>query len=240
MIRFIDHRILMNKRVLPKPDLFASCPHDGKILQYYAGAFEAVYVCFNPFIRPSRISPERFCPEYYPSEAEILEHCDSVRWSDVVNLAGLSSYAEVDQALKTYTQSLRSEFANETNAERLRNLFDQSVVMPPDRGEFSPFLWRTVMSKFQELGHDWVWVGDEFCSERKLEWIEDVATHGPKQCHANLFAPDKSILWTSHWDSHFTLLCGSQSDLQRFSNEDLLEGFFCSPSTEIYWSTQPT
>jgi hypothetical protein len=239
-IRLIEHGILMDRRFLPKPDLFASCPHDGNILQYYAGAFEAVYVCFNPFIRPSRISPERFFPESYPSDSEILEHCDPVSWSDVLNLSGLSSYAQVDQALKTYMLSLCSEFENEVNAKRLSNLFEKGIVMPPDRGNSSPFLWRAVMSKFKEIGHDWVWVGDEFCTERKLEWTEDVATNGPTPCHANLFTPDKSILWSSHWDSHFTLLCGSQSDLQRFSDEDLLEGFFCSPQTEIYWSTRPT
>lgn len=230
----------MQKPPPPAPDLFASCPHEGNILDYYAGVFEAVYVCFNPFIRPSRISPERFCPESYPSDSEILEHCDPVSWSDVMNLAGLSSYAEVDQALKTYMLSLRSEFENKANAKRLSNLFDQGIVMPPDRGGFSPFLLKTVMSKFQELGHSWVWVGDEFSSERKLEWMGDVGTNGPTPCHANIFAPDNSILWASHWDSHFTLLCGSENDLQHFKDQKLLEGFFCSSNTEVYWSIRPT
>jgi hypothetical protein len=32
------------ERICPAPDVFATCPSDGKILEYYKDTFEAVYV----------------------------------------------------------------------------------------------------------------------------------------------------------------------------------------------------
>ena len=43
---------MTEKRTLPQPDKFASCPYDGKILSYYAGFFEAVFIILPPFLRP--------------------------------------------------------------------------------------------------------------------------------------------------------------------------------------------
>ncbi|MDO4449415.1 MAG: hypothetical protein Q4B79_00450 [Moraxella sp.] len=38
-------------RKAPPPDKFASFPYDGKILAYFAGAFEAVFVVMQPFCK---------------------------------------------------------------------------------------------------------------------------------------------------------------------------------------------
>jgi hypothetical protein len=36
----------MAERILPSPDAYATCPNEGKILEYYSGTFEAVYTSF--------------------------------------------------------------------------------------------------------------------------------------------------------------------------------------------------
>ena len=50
----------MTTRILPPPDVSASCPLDGNILEYYGGTFEAVYVSLNPFIKPISIDSAEF------------------------------------------------------------------------------------------------------------------------------------------------------------------------------------
>jgi hypothetical protein len=97
-----------------------------------------------------------------------------------------------------------------------------------------------VLGIFQELGHNWVWVGDEFCTEGKLHWIEDLKSEGKPTISGpcNVFAPDKSLLWTVQWDSHFSFLCSSRTNLEKTNAPSRLEGFFCEPSTEVYWSVR--
>jgi len=231
---------MMTSRVLPQPDLYATCPAEGSVLDYYSGIFDAVYVCFSPFIRPTRIDPERFCPRRYPSQTELLALCESVAWAEVMNLANLTSFAAIDQALKTQIQAVRPRLTNESNAKKLMALYDRGVVMPPMEGEHSPFLVAPVMALFKDLGHNWAWVGDEFCTERKLYWTEDLATTDPSPIveHANVFSADKSLLWTVHWDSHFSFLCGSRTQLERAKIAQRLDGFFCTAGTDVYWSVR--
>ncbi len=96
-----------------------------------------------------------------------------------------------------------------------------------------------MLQAIQNLGYDWVWLGDEFGTERKLYWIEDLKGQesGPTaHCHCNVFTPDKALLWTTHWDSHFSFLCSSMETLRAVLGANNFEGFYCTPRTEIYWS----
>jgi hypothetical protein len=93
----------------------------------------------------------------------------------------------------------------------------------------------------QSLGYDWVWVGDEFGTERKLYWIDDLKNQesGPTVGHCNVFTPDKALLWTTHWDSHCYFLCSSEWSLIAIQEAYRFEGFFCDPTTEVYWGVRP-
>lgn len=84
------------------------------------------------------------------------------------------------------------------------------------------------------------WVGDEFCTERKLCWIDDLEPASAKVAllSGSVFTPDKANLWTVHWDSHFTIFCSSRLNVERLARHPTLEGFVCAPETEIYWSLQ--
>ncbi|WMW80917.1 DUF2711 family protein [Undibacterium cyanobacteriorum] len=228
----------MTERILPASDIYASCPREGVVLDYYAGVFDAVYVCFNPFIKPTQISTERFCPAMYPSQAELVNLCAPVPWAEVMKLAELPSIAAVDLALRTQIHGIRSERMWETYAHQLEALYDSGAVMPPMEGEHSPFHYESVMAIFKDLGHQWAWFGDEFCTERKLYWIDELskAESTPIGGHSNIFSADHSLLWTVHWDSHFSFLCGTRTDLERARVAERVEGFYCAPSTEVHWS----
>jgi hypothetical protein len=70
-----------------------------------------------------------------------------------------------------------------------------------------------------------------------MYWIEDLKGQkaGTTLGHCNVFTPDKTILWTTHWDSHFSFVCSSKSNLAKIGD---FEGFFCTPQTEVYWSVR--
>ena len=107
---------------------------------------------------------------------------------------------------------------------------------------FSDLLHDRILQSIQHLGYEWVWVGDEFDTERKLYWIDDLKGQGTgptTRHHCNVFTPDKQLLWTTHWDSHFSFLCSSKRNLATIEDACHFEGFYCTPSTEVYWSVHP-
>lgn len=230
----------MTARVLPEPDRFAVCPNEGNILAFYNGVFDSVYVLLHPFIRPTSMSMEAFENERYPDRAKILESCEPVSWAEMQRLCGFASLAEIDVALRTQILGLKEEFSNDALASHLRKVSEAQGIIEPSEGTFSELSHDIVLTFLQNLGYEWVWVGDEFGTERKLHWIEDlkktdsVATQG----HCNVFTPDHKVLWNTHWDSHFSFFCGTAEIVADLAKESRLEGFACNESTEVYWSVR--
>lgn len=229
----------MKTRIFPEPDHFATCPQGGNIRRYYENTFDSIYVMLHPFIRPVSISKEEFKPATYPNRSEIVRGSQPVRWEEIINITNLPSLTEVDVALRTGIGGLKRAFANEAYAKIIDSLYESHDLIPPDEGSFSDLLHDIVLSGFQSLGHQWVWVGDELGTERKLYWIDDLKSDEKETTggHRNIFTPDKSLLWTTHWDSHFSFLCGSDAHLTSLIHSLNLEGFFCDSETEVYWST---
>jgi hypothetical protein len=160
-----------------------------------------------------------------------------VSWSDVLSFSGLKSLSEIDIALRTQIGGLNAKFAKLELAEALRNSLLKEGVLMPDEGKFSDLSHNKLLSFVKSQGYEWVWVGDEFCTQRKLHWIEDLMSpdsNATDQC--NVFTPDKKILWTTHWDSHFSFLCASQNVVDAMAVDPNFEGFACSWATEVYWS----
>jgi Protein of unknown function (DUF2711) len=231
----------MTTRILPPPDVFASCPLDGKILEFYAGTFDAVYISLNPFIKAVTLDKAIFQPGTYPAYESIVANCRPVLWSEVAKLAELPSLAAVDIGLRTGIGGLRKELQNNSYAKALEALFDIHSILSPSEGTFSDLLYDRILQSIQGLGYEWLWVGDEFCTERKLHWIDELRQRGDSLTRGryNVFTPDKQLLWTIHWDSHFSFLCSSAEKLVTISHASELEGFLCTPSTEVYWSLYP-
>lgn len=231
----------MTEKVLPEPDRFAiPPPGGGPLLPFYRGVFEAVFVLLHPFLRPTGMSPERFLEGPDVDRDDICRTCEAVSWAQVQQLGGFSSLAEIDIALRTQIHGLREGFASPILAKQLQSCLDRLGLVQPVEGRFSELTHDKVLAFVQEEGHSWVWVGDEFGTERKLHWIDDLkkpdsdVTEGRR----SVFTPDKGILWTTHWDSHFALVCGSNRMIDRMANDERFEGFRCDQDTEVYWSLQ--
>ncbi len=231
----------MAERILPEPDTFATAPpEDASILSHYAGTFEAVYVMLHPFIDAADIGTERFKPGTYPDRQVIAKNCRAVSWAEIIERTGLPSLAAVDVGLRTHILGLKPEFSNLDYAAKIESLIESSKILPPPEGSFSDLLHDRVLSSIQSLGFEWVWIGDEFGTERKLYWIDDLKSQesGPTVGHY-VFTSDKALLWTTHWDSHFSFLCSSERNFNAIQDVYHFEGFFCDQATEVYWSVRP-
>jgi hypothetical protein len=229
----------MAERIMPQPDSFATAPPaEVSILQHYAGTFEAVYVLLHPFIDASKVGVEQFKPGTYPDRQSIAQSCRAVSWAEIMERTGLPSIASVDVGLRTSIRGLKEEFSNRDYAAKIESLVDSSKILPPDEGRFSDLLHDMILSSVQSLGYEWAWVGDEFGTERKLYWIDDLKNQesGPTRSTCNVFTPDKALLWTTHWDSHFSFLCSSERSLNAIQEAYHFEGFYCDRTTEIDWS----
>jgi hypothetical protein len=90
----------MPERILPAPDPFATCPLEGKVLEYYAGTFEAVYVLLHPFIKAVSIDKEQFKPSTYPGRETVVRNCAPVSWAEIAERAELAASAAVDVGLR--------------------------------------------------------------------------------------------------------------------------------------------
>jgi len=162
----------MSERIVPAPDAFATCPQEGKILEYYASTFEAIYVQLHPFIKAVSISTQLFCPTTYPGR--LVKNCVPSLVAEVASKAGLPSLASVDVGLRTMIRGLKTEFSNQQYADRIESLVDSDKILPPQESCFSDLLHDRTLAAIQSFGYEWVWIGYAFGTERKLHWIEDL------------------------------------------------------------------
>ncbi|MCZ4281964.1 DUF2711 family protein [Kiloniella laminariae] len=232
----------MDRDFVPAPELYASCPVGGKVLEYYRGQFEAVFILLHPFMRPRTISPDLFYPDTWPKKKEIIADCEPCSWNEVLCACGLKSLSEVDTGLRTLIGALNPERSNSVYAEVIENYCDQNNLIPPEPGDLSVIIENLVFETLmKKLGYRWLWVGDEFGLERKLHKIEDVikADEIIAPPHARYFTHDHQFLIATHWDSHCTFLCSSRERLETFLQNEKFEGFFCTENTEVYWGLYP-
>ena len=224
----------MEEKLLPTPAKYASCPYDGKILEYYQGQFDCVYILLHPFIRPVSINIERFDPETWLTKQEILNGCEPVLWQKISEISDLNK-SDIDVGLRTSIWGLNKEFANADYAETLIKIAKSEKIILPTEGKLPPLLENKIFEAIKELGHKWLWVGDEFCTERKLHWIDDLIEGEEIPCHGCIFTPDHSLLVTTHWDSHCSFLCSSKEAIESILSFHKFEGFYCTEKTEVYW-----
>ncbi|MFE8697404.1 DUF2711 family protein [Cytobacillus sp. FJAT-53684] len=224
-------------RVLPEPHRYAICARaDIPIKEFYKGVFEEVYIFFHPFIKPKTIDYDLFNPNTYPSKNEIRDNCEMITWEKFQSLAGVDSLKQLDTGLRTIILGLKKEYQDVQSARLILETCEKERIIQPTEGFFPEFVMNHLLKSIKTIGHDWIWLGDEFCTERKLEYIDDlISDNNVLGERKNLFTHDSSILITTHWDSHFSLLCSNRDTVKYLVDLCGLEGFFCTEKTEIYW-----
>jgi Protein of unknown function (DUF2711) len=225
----------MSVKSLSKRDKFASCPDDGKILDYYREQFDSVYVLLSPFIKPIDFDIEQYDPKTWDYKYEIIEGCEPVLWQEILKFTKLNNISEIDIGLRTSIGSLKEEFKNKEFSAQLGNVFYDHKILQPTEGYISEFLENRLFSAIKNIGYLSLWVSDEWDSERKLYLIDELIDTDELRVADSLFTPDKNLLITSHWDSHCSFLCANRPTIEKILAFDNFEGFYCTDKTEVYW-----
>jgi hypothetical protein len=233
----------MQRKILPEPHHYAVCAFDDiPIKEFYKKYYNDIYICLHPFLLLRNTDDNILfsSPENYPNKNSIILKCKKIFWNDIIKYTGLDTWDEIDIALRTMIGGLNSRFAREDLAKTLMKKIEENNIVPPDAGRMSDILYNDLLNSLKDIGHQWLWVGDEFCTERKLFFIDDLIENNEMLSFDNkiMFTYNHEILFATHWDSFFTLICGEKNYIDKSISKYHLEGFYCNEETKIYWSCQ--
>jgi hypothetical protein len=202
------------------------CAYDDiPILSFYKGYFESVYIILHPFYKEDR-------------EGKMV---DIITWKDFASLAGFADINQLDIALRNSILGLNQKWENDVDVNVLKDTCKRYNLQMPTEGVFQDALKSIMLRILQEEGHNYMFVADEFGLERKVTHIQDFL-EGKDDItltydgHNNWYTNHNEILYTSHWDSHFTMLCSSKVTIENILARHNFEGFYCDENTKIYWS----
>lgn len=218
----------MNNRPPFEPEHNSVCaPADVPILEFYKGYFDCVYLILHPF--------------YRAREREGINQL--VTWREFNKLAGFRDFKRLDIALRNSIHGLIDKHKNDADVETLRATCELHDLRIPFEGKFEDALTKDMLISIQEQGHSYMFIADEHGFERKLVYIQDIIENKETvelsyPGHENWYTNKHEILYTTHWDSFFTLLCSDRATIENILTKHPFEGFYCDQSTEIYWSVR--
>lgn len=217
-----------------------SCPNGGKILTYFEGLYEAVYILLHPFIKPFGIPPNRFEVSPYPSKKEILRNCDLINWNQVLKMSTFENINQIDIGLKTRIGAIGKQFRKLSYSHKIDCLFKDFGLVEPCEGDLGALLKNKLFLALKKLGVEELKVYDEFCFNEEKYSLQNLINKELVSPHGHLYCEELNLLITTHWDSHFSFICSSAENINKILTVDSFDGFLCNENTEVYWSLQKT
>lgn len=204
------------------------CAYPGtSILNFYKEYFDSVYIMLHPFYQANE-------------QGEITK---LFSWKEMVALTGFADINQLDVAMRNSIGGLVKRWENKADVDRLQSTCKQADLWIPSEGQFQDALRRGMLMSLQGMGHHYIYVADEWGYERKLDYIPTMI--GGKDevtltwsCLRNWYTNYNELLYTTHWDSHFTLLCSDKATVESLLDKHPFEGFYCNELTKIYWGLQ--
>lgn len=171
----------------------------------------------------------------------------NARWSTIGEQVGLADHRDINRALRTHIGGLKAEYADPASAERLISHCARMQTFLPTEGQLQPTMEDSFVNLFRRAGLTHVVIGDEFGDEEYVVSVDELCSPNswpssrslPLPYPRRIFAQDRSLLVTVHWDSFFTFILGTDDRLQDVEVGSLFEGFWCSETTTISWQTEP-
>ncbi len=200
---------------------------DMPILDFYKGYYDTVYIMLHPFYK----------------QDESGKITEVLTWKEVVSLTGFENINSLDIALRNSIGGLKKQWENKEDVNLLYHTCKRHSLQIPSEGYFQDTLKPDMLKGLQELKHHYMFVSDEFGFERKIVYIQDfidgkVEVKLEYGGHNSWYTNQNENLYTSHWDSHFTMLCSDRKTVENILSMHPFEGFYCDEHTEIYWSLQ--
>ena len=222
-----------------RPRDITAPPETIPILEWYKEVHDTAFCILHPFVRVEpgfeRLVQPDADLDVDPTREQLRAVSEPVSWEEVCQLLGLDDVGLLNLFLRGWIGLLREEPSDSRQAwEVLR----RHGLLDPVFGEFSPYQLDSFVFSIAGLGYDKMIVGDEFGDEA-IEYrpCDLICSESPfvNPAHPTLYTPDRSLLYASVVDAHFTILAGPRNVVERIVNDFRFEGFFCLPETKILW-----
>ncbi|WP_295794476.1 DUF2711 family protein [Mucilaginibacter sp.] len=212
-------------------------PREGAILDHYKDYYDSVYIILHPFSK-TKLRDDKKLEKHPTSKGEYVNATQKISWAELLTLSGLPDINRLDIALRNLILGLNKVYSNEEDLRILKESIKKNNLTEPVEGCFSWLLIDDMMAALTALGHEWIYIGDEFGFERKIEFIDDIINDKIELSsgHESWYTTMNEVLVTTHWDSHFTFLCSDRQTIEKILELYPFEGFYCTPETEVYWS----
>jgi hypothetical protein len=171
----------------------------------------------------------------------------AIRWKTMCARADIVDHRALNQALRTGIGGLRAEFTDHPADARLSDCSARERIFRPTAGMLSPLMERGLVDLFRRANLGDIVMGDEFGEQEQVVNVSalDIATSWrtspslPVTFPRRLFAPDRSLLVSVHWDSFFTIILATDERWAGTRIGDFFEGFWASAETSIGWLFEP-
>jgi len=215
---------------------------DQSILEFYRGYYDCVYIILHPFIKVIHPGKLKFSEENWPTKEDYVKYSEKLLWNEFLNLSGLGDINRLDIALRNSIGGLVAKHVNKDDVNILGKTIEINNLFEPGEGNFSPLLIDDLLKALIDLGHQWIYIGDEHGFERRMEYIPDIIDNKVQVNfhHESWYTMMNEVLITTHWDSHFTFLCSDRKTINAILKKYPFEGFYCTPETQVYWSINST
>lgn len=226
----------MNRKA-PPPDRFASFPYDGKILAYFAGVFEAVFVVIQPFCKIEKEHQWILNRNIDVSKQEFIRYAKAISWQEVMQKLNIGEYQDLETGIQSRENRLYEHLQRMDIKHQLLTLENECDIFAPETNEIAPYFENDIFNVIKKLGYDWVWVGDEFATERKLHFIDDLILSEQANIGVGtIFTPDYQLLIGSIYGVSSVFICSSKQMIEKIRQFYDFEGFYCTPQTEVVWN----
>ncbi len=226
----------MSNKTLPKRNII--CAYDDiAILDFYEKHYDTVYIILHPFFKVKDSTKLDYETEY-PDKNQISNLCELITWKDFLKLSKIENIETLDIALRNSTGGLKKRYSNNTALKKLNKASEQHQIYHPNEGMFEDTIIDSMCQSLISLGLENIIAGNEFGDEKRSINIRDIIENRTKieSSELNLYSENNEILYTVHWDSHYTMLCSNRKNVEKIVSDFNFEGFYCKKKTDIYWS----
>jgi hypothetical protein len=181
--------------------------------------------------------------EDYPTDIEIYDNGETVKWETIIKEAELKDATELNKALRTSLGALRPIFRKPELSDKLNVITTKNGIWYPTEGSFDVFSKLGIYKSFMLFNKSEIILVDEFFEDIKSININEITEYEFiekfRQNDYYIYSSDKEILFTIDWDSFFFLIATDKNKMEKIISEKYFEGFLCDSETTHDWDYLP-
>ncbi|QEL85631.1 DUF2711 family protein [Bacillus mycoides] len=211
------------------------------ILNQLPNNFKSAAILPHPFVKMplgwEQTKQKNSYRHIYPNDEEILKLGIPVKWNEMLNDCGLTTYKELAIALKTSIGALRKKYAKEDLADKLNSTFKQDLYYPTEDST-SVFLISDILKILGSMGANHLYYSDPIFDNSGALKINNITSLeicdlSPKE----LILTDENMdfAFMSVYDSFITLFLAKSENMNHIVQLMNLEAIICDDKTYINW-----